>query len=76
MKRYNLTPNGAQVDDNGVWVKAEDAARLRAALSTMNAYWDSGNFTRKHDLWDMMRGELINSASLASHRLPTTDDQT
>jgi hypothetical protein len=75
MKRYNLTPNGAQVDDNGVWVRAEDAKRLRVALSAMNAYWNSGNFTRKHDLWDMMRAELINSASLASCSLPTTDDQ-
>jgi hypothetical protein len=76
MKRYNLTPNGVQVDDNGVWVRAEDAKRLRDALSAMNSYWNSGNFTRKHDLWDVMRAELINSASLASCSLSTTNDQT
>jgi hypothetical protein len=35
MKRYNLTPNGAQVDDNGVWVKSEDVERLRGALEIL-----------------------------------------
>jgi hypothetical protein len=42
MKRYNLTPNGAQVDDNGVWVRAEDAKRLRDAINDqieLSEYW-------------------------------------
>jgi hypothetical protein len=42
MKRYNLTPNGAQVDENGVWVRAEDAKRLLDALMAqveLSEYW-------------------------------------
>jgi hypothetical protein len=35
MKRYNLTPNGAHVDDNGFWVKSEDAERMRCALEIL-----------------------------------------
>jgi hypothetical protein len=38
MKRYNLTPNGAQVDDNGVWVRYDDVDRAVLAAIDHQKY--------------------------------------
>jgi len=34
------------------------APDLLVALKTMNAYWESGNFTRRTELWDVMRAAI------------------